>query len=166
MSRPIPPGPAREEPEWWRRARALRRLPVIVVIVVAIIIVRASAGSRPPPLRTSCTTPAFALSTYSTRDHHSVQWAVTGPARSRFALTIGASELRRTSTGGVQPVAEPGFAARQPLLAGPERIGSNCTAHGSFGIVLPTARYSVKLWLLPSGSGTTEAATKTLSITP
>ncbi|MDQ1704976.1 MAG: hypothetical protein QOF18_1342, partial [Frankiaceae bacterium] len=81
--------PEADAPEWWRGTRSLRRVPIIAFVIITIIFIRATAGSSPPPLTKSCTTPAFALSTYDSPVHKTVQWSATGPPGMHFELTIG-----------------------------------------------------------------------------
>lgn len=166
MTRPGPPNGNRppSEPEWWRRSAALRRVPLVAAVVIGFIILRAFSGSSPPALRTSCTTPAFALSTYSTTAHHAIQWSATGPRQDRFALTVGAAGLR-SDGGRLTPVPESGLRAAQVLVAGPESFGGGCTAHGSFGVTLPVRSYSVRMFLVPATGQPRQVATKTLKVT-
>ncbi|HEU5034612.1 MAG TPA: hypothetical protein VFT62_07640 [Mycobacteriales bacterium] len=173
MSRPAPPGgrPPEDEPEWWRRSSTFRRVPIIAVIVLVIILLRAGQqGSSPPPLRTSCTTPAFALSSYSVSSHATLRWAVTGPARSPFVLTIGARTLLEQGTNGqLTTVPDAGVARSDVRSTGVRRTSSGCTDHGAFGIALPAGRYEVRLFRVTAAGSARAAAqvvaTKTLTVT-
>ena len=143
-----PPTPDSERPEWYRRALTLRRVPIILVVVVAGVLLFTGHGPPPPALETSCTTPAFALSTYNTPAHKTVGWSVTGPAGSRFALAIGVARFTTGTDGRLSPVPDPGVAVRSMRSTPPTTIDRDCKAHGDFGVALPAGTYSVRLFII------------------
>jgi hypothetical protein len=133
------------------------------------VILHAGQKSPPPKLATNCTTPAFALSTYTTASHKTIRWSVTGPARARFALAIGVARFTTGSDGRLVPVPDPGLDTTQMRSTPPTEIGDDCKADGTFGVVLPAGTYSVRLFTI-TVSDTTPAhmqqvAEKQLTIT-
>src|SRR4051794_36554383 len=148
----------------------LRRVPLIAALVLAVILIKAmSSASGPPSLATSCTTPAFALSTYSTPSHHVIQWSATGPANQAFALAIGVDHFTPAPDGHLAPVPDAGVGARDTRTTAPQRMGKDCTDHGAFGVVMPTGSYTVRLFSI-DGDGTDATVTpvveKTLKVIP
>lgn len=169
MTRPArPDDPDADAPDWWRRAGNLRRIPIIAVVLITVIIVVASQGGAPPKLHTSCTTPAFALSTYRTPNHHAVQWSVTGPAGMHYRMTVGVSGFVSTN-GTLVATPDRGLTQKQTQAASPEMtMGNDCLDTGAFGVVVPTGTYRVRLFRL---TGTrqvpmaAEVAARTLVVT-
>jgi hypothetical protein len=156
-----------EAPEWYRNTATLRKIPLIAAIVVAAGLLLTGKGSPPPALTTSCTTPAFALSTYSTESHKTVAWSVTGPAGSRVALTIGVARFTQGTSGLLSPVPDPGVGVHEMRSTPPTTIGDDCTAHGDFGVALPSQTYTVRLFTITGrpGAATAEAvAQKSLRV--
>jgi hypothetical protein len=143
-----PDDPDAGAPEWYRRSRSLRRVPLVAAVVITVIIIRAGQGSSPPELATSCTTPAFALSTYSIDGHQTVRWAATGPAGTRFALTIGVADFTTAPDGHLAPVPDPGVATGQTRTSAPQEMDDDCKADGTFGVVLPAGTYAVRLFTI------------------
>ena len=147
----------------------MRRIPLIAAVIITVIIIRAGQGSPPPDLKTSCTTPAFALSTYSTTSHKTVRWAATGPAGTHFALAIGVARFTPAPDGHLAPVPDPGVAARGTRTSAPQEMGDDCKADGTFGIVLSPGTYTVRLFTI-TGAGTTpkvvSVAERQLTIEP
>src|SRR4051794_19389131 len=76
-----------------RRRSSWRATAIAVLIVVVAIIVRVHLNNRAPSLTTSCTTPAFALSTSSVHQGSTVRWSATGPANAQFVITMGIARL-------------------------------------------------------------------------
>jgi hypothetical protein len=143
-----PDDPDAGAPEWYRRSRSLRRVPLVAAVVITIIIIRAGQGSPPPELTTSCTTPAFALSTYSIDGHDTVRWAATGPADTRFALAIGVDRFTEAADGHLAPVPDAGVAPGGTRTTAPEELDDDCKADGTFGVVLPAGTYAVRLFTI------------------
>jgi hypothetical protein len=159
-----------DRPEWWQRALRLRRVPVVAAIILGVIVIKAMSGaSGPPPLKTSCTTPAFALSTYSIMSHRTVQWSATGRPGQAFALAIGVDHFTPAPDGHLAPVPDRGVGPRETRTTPPQHMGKDCTAHGVFGVVLPVGSYNVRLFTI-DGTGTgatvTAVADKILKVTP
>ena len=134
------------------------------------VILHAGQSSPPPALATSCTTPAFALSTYSTDSHKTIRWAVTGPRGSRFALAIGVARFTTGSDGRLSPVPDPGLDATEMRSTPPTTVGGDCKADGTFGVVLPPGTYAVRLFRISVTDSTPahldQVAEKQLTITP
>jgi hypothetical protein len=161
--------PEADAPEWWRGTRSLRRVPIIAFVIITIIFIRATAGSSPPPLTKSCTTPAFALSTYDSPVHKTVQWSATGPPGMHFELTIGVSHFDVAPDGTLVTVPDPGLVTKDVQAASAKlTMGNSCKAHNTFGIVVPARTYSVRMFTLtgtPSNPTATVVAEKTLKVT-
>jgi hypothetical protein len=158
-----------DRPEWWQRALRLRRVPIVAAIILGVIVVKAMSGATgPPPLTTSCTTPAFALSTYTITGHRTVEWSATGPGGQAFAIGIGVDHYTPAPDGHLAPVPDPGVGPRDTRTTAPQHMGKDCTAHGLFGVVMPVGTYNVRLFTI-EGNGTdatvTAVATKTLKVT-
>jgi hypothetical protein len=143
-----PDDPDAGAPDWFRRSRTLRRVPLVAAVVITIIVIRAGQGSSPPELETSCTTPAFALSTYAIDSNQTVRWAATGPAGSRFALAIGVAGFTKAADGHLAPVPDEGVAPRGTRTTAPAEMDDDCTADGTFGVVLPAGRYTVRMFTI------------------
>ena len=165
---PRPDDPDADAPEWWRRSAGLRRIPIIAVILVTVIIIVASQGGSPPALRTSCTTPAFALSTYNTPDHHAVQWSVTGPKGMLYQLTVGVRGFTSRDDALVV-IPDSGLTQKQTQAASPQlTMPNNCRNSGTFGVIVPPGKYQVRLFRLTGTKqqpSATEVAVRTLVVT-
>lgn len=144
---------------WERHGARLRRVPIIAGIILAAILLRslATTAPTPPALATSCTTPAFALSSYDVEQRTSVQWSMTGPAGAGFVLVV----VPRGETPAIPQTATPG--RDRQFAAASTQMSSRCTAHGSFRPVVDPGRYTVAM-LPASGSGDT-AVTHPLTVT-
>jgi hypothetical protein len=144
-------------------------LPLIALIVLAIILFRAFSASPPPALKTSCTQPAIALSTSSQKQHHTVRWSVTGPARSTFELTLGVSRVDVGPGGKLVFVPDPGRDQKAEQRAGRQQtMPKGCKTSGAFGILVPPGSYTVRMFQL-SGPVTaptvSEVASEPLTVT-
>jgi hypothetical protein len=162
------PGSDDDQPEWWRRALRMRRVPIITAIVLGVIVLKATTAPKPPSITTSCTKPAFVLSTYSTTQHHTVQWAATGPSTMTFAITIGVNHFVPTGNGHLAPVPDSGVSAHVVRSTVPQSFGSDCKATGSFGLGVPPAHYTVRMYSFTgdsSGRTATEISSKALIVT-
>ena len=157
-----------EPPEWWRRALRLRRIPLVTAIVLGVIILKSTTAPKPPSITTSCTKPAFVLSTYSTSAHHTVQWAATGPSTMTFAIAIGVNHFVPSGNGHLAPVPDAGVGAHVMRSTVPESFGSDCKATGSFGLGIPTGHYAVRMFSFTgdsSGRTATQVSSKPLTVT-
>jgi hypothetical protein len=142
----------------------------IAAIAVAALI-RGGLDSRAPSLTTSCTTPAFALSSTNPRQSSVVRWSATGPASTHFLIAIGISRLDPEATvGKLHAVPDPGHTAsstEEAVLA--TALSSSCKDHGAFRLSVPAGRYNVRMFTL-QGSGSTVSgtavATKQLTVRP
>jgi hypothetical protein len=137
----------------------MRRLPIIAVFIVLVIVIKVmSGGPAPPPLKTSCTTPAFALSTYQAQRNHVVQWAATGPPSMTFTITIGVADYTRAASGRLTPVPEPAVGVHEMRSTLPQQFGSDCKAHGAFGLSVDPGRYPVRMFSFTGATPHTTAA--------
>lgn len=138
-----------------------------IVIIAALI--RSGLDSRAPSLTTSCTTPAFALSTTAPHTDSVVRWAVTGPSTTRFLITIGVARLvPGTAAGQVHAVPEPGRAASSTEVAVlATTLSKSCKTNGAFRIGVPAGQYPVRMFTLratASGVKATDVATKEMTV--
>jgi hypothetical protein len=161
--------PDADAPEWWRRSANLRKVPIIGVVVLVILILRAGAGSSPPSIRTSCTTPAFVLSTTHTQVRHALAWTVTGPPGMRYLLTVGASGFV-TSGGRLHATPDPGLSKDQ-MQAASQRMtmDGDCKQSGHFAVFIGAGTYQVRLFRLGGTTAiptATEADAMTLTVDP
>ena len=155
-------------PEWWRRAKGLRAAPLLLVVVLVAIIVHASQGTPPPALRTSCTTPAVALSDRSVKQHHPVQWSATGPAGMRFLLALGVDHIRVEANGTFTAVPVPGL-VRGEQASHELVMPKGCKTNDVFGVTVPPGSYTLKMFRLSrpgAAASATEAASAPLKVTP
>jgi len=138
--------------------------------VLAVILVRSFATNPPPKLKTSCTQPAIALSTATQKQHHTVRWSVTGPAKSVFELTLGVSRVDVDPGGQFVFVPEAGGSQKTEQRAGHQQTMPNsCKRSGAFGVLVPPGKYTVRMFQLsgPVTSPTvTEVASAPLTVTP
>jgi hypothetical protein len=140
----------------------------LAVLVIAVI-VRARSSNPPPPLATSCVTPAFALSSTTPDSGSDIEWAATGPAATRFAIGVGIASMRvDPSSGQLHAVPEPGHAdsAVEQAVA-PTVMPPGCTTNGRFRVSVPAGHYTARLFRI-SGTGSavtvTAVATKQLAV--
>jgi hypothetical protein len=159
-------------PLWYRSipSRGTMRWTILLVFaIVAVAIFKGGRGTPPPPLVTSCTTPALALSTGSVARGDSVRWAGTGPPHQQVVLAIGV----RGFTVGATPkqltaIPDPGLSDHQVQQASvlvPFSIG--CRASGSFRALVPPGSYQVRLFRIDgvgSSLSTTAVATRPLTV--
>jgi len=142
---------------------------IAVAIVLVALIVRVGLNNRAPSLSTSCTTPAFALSSTSPHRGDTVRWAATGPARAHFVITLGITRLMPgTQPGHLHAVPEPGHSAATTQQAVPATaLSSGCKANGSFTVGVPSGTYTVTMFRL-TGTGSavtgTAVASKTMKV--
>jgi len=131
----------------------------VAAIVVAIII-RNGLDSRAPSLTTSCTTPAFALSSSNPHRGSIVRWSATGPANSHFLIAIGVARLEPDATvGQLHAVPDPGHTAvttEEAVLA--TTLSAKCTGNGAFTVSVPAGRYNVRMFSL-EGAGASVSGT-------
>lgn len=135
----------------------------LAALIIAFA-VRSVADSHGPPLATSCTTPAFALSTSSSDQGTVVRWTATGPKSSRFVLTIGvASFAAGAKPGQLVPVPDPGVTRDNTEPAATEHtMPSSCKANGAFTVEVAPATYTVRMFRI-AGSGSDITATAVAS---
>jgi hypothetical protein len=163
-----PPNPVKSAADPPRRSTWKWTVGGVAAIIVAII-VRSGLDSRAPSLTTSCTTPAFALSSSNTHRGSIVRWSATGPAGSHFLIAIGVARLEPDATvGQLHAVPDPGHSAGTTEEAVPATaLSAKCTGNGAFSVSVPAGRYNVRMFSLQSegttGSGTV-AATKQLVV--
>lgn len=164
-------GPADlQTPTGRRRRSSWRATAIAVLIVVAAIIIRVHLNNRAPSLTTSCTTPAFALSSTSLRQGSTVRWSATGPANAHFIITMGIARLvSRTQPGQLHGKAEAGHtAATTQQAVHTTALSSGCKANGAFLVGVPAGTYTVRMFRL-EGTGTnvsgTAVASKTVTVT-
>ena len=165
-----PSDPDAGAPEWWRNARRLRRIPIVLAFLLAIIVIKGMGDAKPPPLTTSCATPAIALSTATQKQHHTVRWSVTGPAKSVFELTLGVSRVDVDPGGQFVFVPEEGGSQKTEQRAGHQQtMPKSCKTSGAFGVLVPPGHYTVRMFQLsgPVTSPTvSEVASAPLTVTP
>jgi hypothetical protein len=163
------PDPLRPPTTDVKRRSSWRLTAIAIIIVVGAIIVRVDLNNRAPSLTTSCTTPAFALSSTSPHQGSTVRWSATGPANSHFVITLGITTLVRGSTPGhLRGVPEPGHTGPTTEQAVPSTVLSkDCKASGSFSVTVPAGHYTVRMFHL-QGSGAsvtgTSVASKVLAV--
>jgi len=153
-----PDDPDADAPEWWRRSGNLRRIPLIGIVVLVILIFRAGQGDAPPSIRTSCSTPAFVLSTTSTPAHHTLQWSTTGPPGMTYLLTVGV--LGFAATGGHRvPIPDVGLSKNEIQAASQRQtMDGDCKQSGHFAIFIKPGVYQVRMFRL---GGTKQLPTAT-----
>lgn len=160
MTRPpqvvLPGDPDADTPQWWQRAVRLRRIPMIAAVIVTILLIKAMSSSTPPALETSCTAPAFALSSYTLTGHQELRWSATGPSGTRFALAIGAIGLRPTPSGALQPIPAPGVDADDVRVSPSVQIADDCTQHGALGVILPAGKYQAGMFVVEPDAKSSE----------
>jgi hypothetical protein len=156
-----------------RRERRRFTLPIVAVALVVMagtLVLGHRSNPKPPPLATSCTTPALALSTASVHHDHSVAWSATGPAGMDFVIDVGVQSLAPTSAANtVHAVPDPGLTTKDLEQASKyTTMSPSCTAHSTFAVQVDAGRtYNVRLFRL-THSGTTisavAVATRTLTV--
>jgi hypothetical protein len=153
-----------------RRRSSWRATAIAVLIVVVAIIVRVHLNNRAPSLATSCTTPAFALSTTSAHRGSTVRWSATGPANAHFVITMGIERLDHLQQPGhLHGVPEAGHTAATTEQAVPTTVlSADCKAHGAFLVGVPPGSYTVRMFRI-AGTGSavtgTSVAAKTVTVT-
>lgn len=157
-TRPVPTDDA-DAPEWWRRSGNLRRIPVIALLLLLVILWRALQTSKPPAIQTSCSKPAFVLSTTHTTQRHTVQWSVTGPPGMRYLLTLGASGF--VTTGGrLHATPDYGLTDKQMQAASQQmKMDGDCKQSGRFAPIISPGTYNVRMFRL-GGTKTFPTATQ------
>jgi hypothetical protein len=142
----------------------------IAAIIIAIAIRSALNSSGAPALTTSCTTPAFALSTTHTHQGATIHWAATGPAKTKFLMTIGVGALKPgAQPGQLSPVPDPGVNIHDTeLVVLAHQLPSGCKTTGLFSVDVPAGTYNVRMFTL-GGTGAAVAgtivATKQMQVT-
>jgi hypothetical protein len=151
------------------RRSSWRATLIAVAIVVVALIVRVGLNSRAPSLTTSCTTPAFSLSSTSPVRGDTVRWAATGPAKTHFLITLGITRLEHVpQLGHLHAVPEPGHnAATTQQVVPTTTLPSDCKANGAFSVAVPSGTYTVTMFRLTGTGATlvgTAVATKTMKV--
>lgn len=147
-----------DAPEWWRRSANFKRWPIIVALVIAVVIFRALQNGQPPSITKSCTTPNFALSTYSSAGHHEIDYSVTGPPGMLYLLMVGVSGFVSTDNSLV-PTPDFGHTDQQMQAASQRKtMEADCVQTGRFGVLVPAGTYVVRLFRLVGPSGNRQAA--------
>jgi hypothetical protein len=170
LGAPPPDDPDADAPEWYRKSAALRRVPIVAAIVLGVVIVQATTnGSSPPALRTSCTTPAFALSTYSAQQHKAVRWAMTGKPGVVYQLAVGVDRFDAAPNGRLTPVPPSRAVDGHAQLASPQvKMDADCKADGTFGVLIEPGRYTAALFAFTgtrASPTSTRVATRTFTVT-
>jgi hypothetical protein len=152
-----------------RRRSSWRATAIAILIVVVAIVVRVHLNNRAPSLATSCTTPAFALSTSSPHQGSTVRWSATGPANSHFVITMGIARLDRgKQPGQLHGVPETGHtAATTEQAVRATALSTDCKAHGAFLVGVAPGTYTVRMFRI-TGTGSavtgTPVAAKTVTV--
>jgi hypothetical protein len=161
--------PDADAPEWWRRSANLRKVPIIALIILVVIIFRAGLSGSPPSIRTSCTTPAFVLSTTHTQVRHPLAWTVTGPPGMLYQLTIGIGGFV-TSGGKLHATPDSGLTLDQTQYGSPvTTMAGECKQSGHLAVVIKAGTYQVRLFRLhgPRSAPTaTPVDVETLTVDP
>lgn len=138
-------------------------------ILTAAVLLGAHGAAKPPPLATSCATPAMALSDTSVRQGRAVLWAATGPAGMNYVLEIGVKALTPSGRPNTfTPVHDPGVTQGEQatrFLTMP----ASCKQNGQFGVSVDRGlTYAVRMFRI-NGTGTDVSAevvaTKRLEVT-
>jgi hypothetical protein len=142
---------------------------IAVLIVVVAVIVRVHLNNRAPSLTTSCTTPAFALSSTSPHQGSTERWSATGPAGTHFVITMGIDRLvPEKLSNQLHAVPEAGHTAAMTQQAvHTTALSSACKASGAFLVGVPAGTYTVRMFRI-EGTGTnvsgTAVASKTVTV--
>ena len=159
----MPTGPTRtpdddpNAPQWWRQSALTRRLPVVLVIILVVLVIHAAGGGRAPSITKSCTTPDFALSAANEKQHHEVEWSVTGPPGMKYLLTVGVSGYV-SSDNQLTATPDPGHTREQMQPASQRNtMTGSCVQTGHFGLLVPPGNYQVRLFRLEGPSGNYQA---------
>lgn len=128
--------------------RLLRRpklswLAIGLVVLVGFAIVRRAS---PVALKTSCTTPAFALSTHSVHQRDPLRYALTGPADGTYVLAVDIATFTRTPAGRLVPVPDPGVPLDQVQAPAQTSGLPNCKGNSYFGVLVPPGQHVVRLF--------------------
>jgi hypothetical protein len=153
-----------------RRRSSWRATAIAVLIVVVAIVVRVHLNNRAPSLATSCTRPAFALSTSSAHQGSTVRWSATGPANAHFVITMGIARLvEGQRPGQLHGVPETGHtAATTQQAVHATALSGDCKAHGAFLVGVAPGSYTVRMFRLVDAGGAvtgTPVASKTVTVT-
>ena len=140
-------------PEWWRKSALARRLPIVLIIAIVAVVIHASTGGRAPSITKSCTTPDFALSGTTEKQHHEVEYSVTGPPGMTYVLMVGVS--RYVSSGNqLVGIPDPGHTKEQMQPASQRNVmPASCVQTGHFGVLVPPGTYQVRLFRLEGPPG-------------
>ena len=128
-----------------------RNLLVILVGVLAVgITLQLFRGEGDIELTTSCTTPAFALSTEESAKGRPVRWAITGPRSGVYVLAIDTADFARNANGTYSPLPAAGVPKEEIQAASaPVRLGEKCRESGTFSIVsVPPGKHTITLFRL------------------
>jgi hypothetical protein len=159
-------------PLWYRSipSRGRTRWTIVIVFaIVAVAIFKGGHGTAPPPLATSCTTPAIALSASSVTKGDLVRWSGTGPPHEQVVLAVGVKGFTIGATPKqLTAIPDPGLrsnAVQQASAVVP--FNTSCRATGTFRVLVPKGSYQVRLFRL-DGVGesisTTTVASKPLTV--
>lgn len=119
----------------------------IFAIGITLQLVRADGDIE---LTTSCTVPAFALSTDESAPGRPVRWSITGPDTGVYVLAVDTADFARNDNGTYSPLPAPGVAKEEIQAASrPTRLGEECRESGTFSIVsVPAGAHTVTLFRL------------------
>jgi hypothetical protein len=131
----------------------IRTSTVLLVAVAAIAFVLFSrgtfgSGSSGPAVTGSCTSPAVALSTDTTRSYGVLAWSATGPSASSVVIGLDTSSV-------------PGPGDR---LSAPVPL-TGCRAHGRVGVHGPVGAHRLTFYAVAPDGSATLIATKPVQIT-
>jgi hypothetical protein len=118
---------------------------VALALALIALISLARSGTGPPPLRKSCTTPAFRLAASTLVSDADVGYSVVGPDDAHFVFGIDVGSLRSGEVG-LEPVPKPGAGAASARLISDVFGMVNCRHTGHLTPHVATGGHEVELF--------------------
>jgi hypothetical protein len=132
-------------PPTLRRLDRKRLLLYLVLGAVTVAVLRDGLGRGAPPVKGSCTQPAFAFDRTEVREDGVVKWSVAGPPDAQVVITADST----TADGG--------------RLLGPVTL-QGCKASGRFGVVLQDGTHVLRVFLRQPDGTTQVIGTRTIVV--
>lgn len=135
------------------RIRTSTLLLCLAVGVAFVVLSRgtASKGSDGPPVKGSCTQPAFALDKTQTRAYGALSWSATGPSTSSVVIGLDTARLPATNRAG--------------KLLGPVAL-TRCKAHGRVGVGATAGDHVLTFFAVARDGTSTVIGSKRVVVTP
>jgi hypothetical protein len=128
-----------------RRTDRKKLLLYVVLGAVTVAVLRDGLGRGAPPVKGSCTQPAFAFDRGSVREDGVVKWSVAGPSGAQVFVTAGSTTVDNGK------------------LLGPVTL-KRCKASGLFAVPLKDGKYVLRVFLRQPDGSTRVIGQRTLEV--